>query len=107
SARARAFGSTRAGRLADTGGAYDYIERSASCTRSKVERVPQSLQRCLVKCLAERRMRMNRSGDILQHRALLEGVRELARELGNVIADRVNGNQPVITLARDDANKAA
>ncbi len=57
--------------------------------------------------LAQRRVDVNRAGDVFQHRAHLQRQRELVRQLADMRAHRLDAEHAVIRLARQDAHEAA
>ena len=63
-------------------------------------------QRRLLHRLAERRMRMEGAGHILQPRAHLYGEPERRRKLGHALADSLHAEDQVIVGAGDDPHEA-
>ena len=57
--------------------------------------------------LAERRMHMDGAGDVLKKRTHFKCQRELGRKLRDMLADSLDPEHPVITLARNDTDKPA
>ncbi len=72
-----------------------------------MDRVAQRAQRGFVEGLAQRRVDVDRAGDVFQHRAHLQRQRKFARQFGDMRADRLDAEHAVIVLARDHAHEAA
>ena len=64
-------------------------------------------ERRLADRLAQGRMYMDRVRDIVEHRAHRQRMRELAGEFRDLMPDRLEAENALILLLRNDAHKAA
>ena len=69
--------------------------------------VPKAFEGRLVEGFAEARMGGNDARDIFQYGPHLQRLGEGRRELGDVLTDRLNAEQPVIVGARHDPDESA
>src|SRR3989338_348402 len=73
---------------------------------AEMDRHPQRPEARLLERLAQRWMRVDRAGDVLQSRPHLDRQREARRKLGYAGADRLDAEYEMIVGAGDDADEA-
>ena len=75
--------------------------------RSDMDRMAQSPQGRFVERFSQRGMNMNCAGDVLEHRAHLDRMDELAGEFGHMSADRLHAKDAMIVASRNDSYEPA
>src|SRR5713226_5459656 len=89
------------------------IARSAATKQSRwglrlqVKRVAEAEEGGLAEGFAEGRVDVDRVRDIVEHPAHRQRMGEFARELGDLLADRLDAENALIIAPRDDPDKAA